>query len=52
MDKNYAIIKLPETLMVPIDKLVLKKTLGFRNRTEFVTDAVRKSLKEIDGGSS
>ena len=43
-EKKYAVIKLPEDLVNMIDLMIGR--MGYRTRTEFVKDAVRRLLHE------
>ncbi len=45
--ERYVNIKVPEALAKDIDKLVQKKTLGYRSRAEFVIEAIREKLASI-----
>ncbi len=46
--KDYTTVGLPNGLAREIDSLVKKKKHGYRNRGEFVADAVRIHLRAID----
>ncbi len=43
---KYINVKVPKTLADLIDRIVTKHVQGYRSRGEFVTDAIRKQLKE------
>jgi len=45
--KTYVNIKLPEELAREVDELVKDRTLGYRSRGEFVTEATRLHLLKI-----
>jgi hypothetical protein len=47
MVKAYVNIKLPEELAREVDELVKDRTLGYRSRGEFVTEATRTLLIKI-----
>ena len=43
-EKEYAVIKLPKDLADMIDLMIGR--MGYKTRTEFVKDAVRRLLRE------
>ena len=45
--QRYINIKVPEDLAKDIDKLLQKKTLGYRSRAEFVIEAIREKLTSV-----
>ncbi len=45
--EDYATIRLPRSLIDPVDDLVRKRLLGFRSRAEFVADAIRRRLETL-----
>lgn len=47
MAKKYTGLKLPTELADLIDELIKSGYLGYRNRGEFVTDAVRRRIEHI-----
>jgi Arc/MetJ-type ribon-helix-helix transcriptional regulator len=46
MTKQYDSISIPKILTDKILELLNKGETSFRNKTEFIVDAVRKSLRE------
>ena len=44
---DYATIRLPRSLVDPVDDLVRSGLLGFRTRAEFVADAIRRRLETL-----
>ena len=48
LPKRYVNIKLPVELADEVDKIVDKKLLGYRSRGEFVAEAVRDKLIQIE----
>ena len=49
MARAYVNVKLPDELAKEIDKLIEDRTLGYRSRGEFVTEAARSLFIEIKG---
>jgi metal-responsive CopG/Arc/MetJ family transcriptional regulator len=47
MVRSYVNIKLPEELAKEVDRLVKDRTLGYRSRGEFVSEATRALLIRI-----
>lgn len=45
---NYVTVKIPKELGNKIDKLIEILELGYRNRTEFVIDAIRRRVEKIN----
>ena len=43
----YVTLRLPKSLFVEVDELVLEGTMGFRSRAEFVADAIRRRLENL-----
>jgi len=48
MNKSYTNIKLPDELTKEIDSLIEDRTLGYRSRGEFVAEATRRLLMEVN----
>lgn len=46
--RKYVNVALPYDLIERIDHIVKKKGLGYKSRGEFVKEAVRNLLKDID----
>lgn len=47
MVKTYMNIKLPEQLILEVDKLIAEGALGYRSRGEFIAKATRLHLLRI-----
>jgi len=45
--KRYVNVKIPIELADEIDKILEKKLLGYRSRAEFVAEAVRDKLMQV-----
>ena len=45
--KGWVSISIPKDLAELIDEVVQNKVYGYRNRTEFVIDAIRIRLREL-----
>ena len=49
MARNYRTVKLPEELVNEIERLMKKhRRLGYRTIAEFVVDAVRRRIEELE----
>ncbi len=48
MIKVYVNSKLPEELSKEVDVLIKERFLGYRSRSEFVTEATRRLLIEVN----
>ena len=48
MVKSYVNVKLPEELSKEIDALIEQRVLGYRSRGEFVAEATRRLLMEVN----
>lgn len=44
---EYTTIKVPKSLMDYVDKKIVGK-LGYRNRSEFVIEAIRRRIEEVE----
>ncbi len=47
MPQQYVNVKIPIELADEVDKVLEKKTLGYRSRAEFVAESIRAKLLEI-----
>lgn len=47
MPQQYVNVKIPIELAEEVDKIIEKKTLGYRSRAEFIAESVRQKLIEI-----
>lgn len=47
LPKRYVNVKLPVELADEVDKILVKKLLGYRSRAEFVAEAVRDKLIQV-----
>lgn len=45
--KMYDTIKMPHELILRIEKLVSSSEMGYRNRSEFIIEAVREKIQQI-----
>ena len=45
--KGWVSVSIPQELAEIIDEVVKDKKYGYRNRTEFVVDAIRMRLREL-----
>mgnify|MGYP001770686046 CR=1 FL=1 len=45
--KDYTTIQIPRELVEMIDKIIEERKGGYRSRTEFVADAVRRRIEEL-----
>ncbi len=45
--KMYDTIKLPHDLVLRVEKLISKSDMGYRNKSEFIIEAVREKVSEI-----
>lgn len=45
---SYNTIRLPEPLITEIDSLIKTQYRGYRSRAEFIAEAVRRYLDQID----
>jgi hypothetical protein len=44
---NYATVRLPKELMQEIDDLIRRRVRGYKSRSEFIKEAIRRRLDEI-----
>ena len=54
--KMYDTIKIPHSLILEVERVVKESTMSYRNRSEFIIEAVREKImlldrKEARGGS-
>ena len=47
MSYNYRSIKIPEELVLKVEELLRSSGLGYRSVSEFVIDAVRRRVEEL-----
>ena len=45
--KGWTTIALPDELIKEVDRIIKSRVLGYRNRQEFVKDAVRRRIEEL-----
>jgi len=52
-DTMYKTVRLPKILTDEIDEIIAKNFQGYRSRAEFIAEAIREKLNEINkkGGS-
>jgi metal-responsive CopG/Arc/MetJ family transcriptional regulator len=48
LPKQYVNVKIPVELADEVDKILEKKLLGYRSRAEFVAEAIRGKLIQIN----
>lgn len=44
---DYTTISLPTVLMKRVDKIIESEKYGYKNRPDFVLDAIRKRMREL-----
>jgi predicted DNA-binding protein len=44
---NYSTVRLPKELMQEIDEIIKAKIRGYKSRSEFIKEAIRKRLDEV-----
>ncbi|MEM2102898.1 MAG: ribbon-helix-helix domain-containing protein [Candidatus Bathyarchaeia archaeon] len=47
-ERNYTTISIPLNLAKAIDNVIESGKHGYKNRPDFVVDAIRKRLRELD----
>ncbi|MHB8360352.1 MAG: hypothetical protein ACYDAO_10555 [Thermoplasmataceae archaeon] len=45
--KMYDTIKLPHNLILRVEKTISDSDMGYRNRSEFIIEAVREKIQQI-----
>ncbi|RLJ03754.1 MAG: CopG family transcriptional regulator [Candidatus Aenigmatarchaeota archaeon] len=48
MPKGYSNVSIPTELFKEVEKIVKDKFLGYRSASEFVIEAVRRRVEEIE----
>jgi metal-responsive CopG/Arc/MetJ family transcriptional regulator len=51
-NEDYITLKIPKSLADEIDKEIESKTLGYRSRAEFASDAIRRRLEQLSLNSA
>lgn len=46
--KGYRSVSIPEDLLERVQKIVMDKKYGYRSMAEFVVEAIRKRIEEIE----
>ena len=46
--RNYTTVSIPVALIKKVDAVIESGAHGYRNRADFVLDAIRKRLRELD----
>ena len=46
--QGYVTFALPKELIDEVDKIINKQEFGFRSRTEFIKDSVRRLILDLD----
>ncbi len=49
---GYTTVRLPSELMKEIDEIIRLKIRGYKSRSEFIKEAVRKSLEDLKKGQA
>ena len=47
-ERDYTTVSIPWALMDRVDAVVESKKHGYRSRSDFILDALRKRLRELD----
>jgi hypothetical protein len=48
---NYATVRLPKELMQEIDDLIKRRVRGYKSRSEFIKESIRRRLDEVQATS-
>jgi hypothetical protein len=48
---NYSTVRLPKELMQEIDDLIKRRVRGYKSRSEFIKEAIRRRLDEVQATS-
>jgi metal-responsive CopG/Arc/MetJ family transcriptional regulator len=48
---NYSTVRLPKELMQEIDDLIKRRVRGYKSRSEFIKEAIRRRLEEVQATS-
>jgi hypothetical protein len=48
---NYTTVRLPKELMQEIDDLIKRRVRGYKSRSEFIKEAIRRRLDEVQATS-
>ena len=48
VEKMYDTIKIPHSLIVKVEKVVTGSGMGYRNRSEFIIEAVREKVLSLE----
>ena len=48
---GYTTVRLPSELIDEIDDLIKRRVRGYKSRSEFIKEAIRKSLDELQSKS-
>jgi metal-responsive CopG/Arc/MetJ family transcriptional regulator len=51
-NEDYVTLKIPRALADEIDQLIESKTLGYRSRAEFVSEAIRRRMEQVQSNNS
>ncbi len=44
---NYTTVRLPKELMLEIDDIIRRRVRGYKSRSEFIKEAIRRRLDEV-----
>ncbi len=45
---NYTTVRLPKELILEIDDIIRRRVRGYKSRSEFIKEAVRRRLDEVE----
>ena len=48
---NYTTVRLPKELISEIDDIIRRRVRGYKSRSEFIKEAVRRRLDEVQAAS-
>jgi metal-responsive CopG/Arc/MetJ family transcriptional regulator len=51
-NEDYVTLKIPRALADEIDQMIESKTLGYRSRAEFVSEAIRRRIEQMQSNNS
>jgi metal-responsive CopG/Arc/MetJ family transcriptional regulator len=48
---NYTTVRLPKELILEIDDIIRRRVRGYKSRSEFIKEAIRRRLDEVQATS-
>jgi metal-responsive CopG/Arc/MetJ family transcriptional regulator len=51
-NEDYVTLKIPRALADEIDQMIESRTLGYRSRAEFVSEAIRRRIEQMQSNNS